>query len=238
MRAPGWAIASSATSSAAPCCCTWSTARRGTWCEAWRTVREELDAYGGGLADKPELLVLNKADAMTPREAASRRAALARASGSPVMLMSGATGQGVPEVLRALMDRVRAARARPEAAGRCTHDPGLRDAKLLVDQDRQRAGGRPSGAARGVAARRRGRHRRDAGARHRGDRRLLRRDRARAVRARARRASGCGWRRSRRPRRSARSGWRRPGRRRSRRTGWWPPSCCSRSTTPRTAAAT
>ena len=38
----------------------------------WRTVREELLAYGGGLADKPELIGLNKADAMTPREASSR----------------------------------------------------------------------------------------------------------------------------------------------------------------------
>ncbi len=77
---------------------------------AWRTVREELEAYGAGLAEKPELLVLNKADAMTPREASARRAALSRAAGAPVMLMSGATGQGVPEVLRALMDRVHAAK--------------------------------------------------------------------------------------------------------------------------------
>ena len=36
---------------------------------AWRTVREELAAYGGGLADKPEMIGLNKVDAMTPREA-------------------------------------------------------------------------------------------------------------------------------------------------------------------------
>src|SRR6202043_3436889 len=42
--------------------------------QAWRTVREELSAYGGGLADKPELIGLNKVDAMTPREAAARRA--------------------------------------------------------------------------------------------------------------------------------------------------------------------
>src|SRR6201996_743694 len=73
---------------------------------AWRTVREELAAYGGGLADKPELIGLNKADAMTPREASARRAALAKASGQPVMLLSGATGQGVPEVLRALQTTV------------------------------------------------------------------------------------------------------------------------------------
>ena len=64
---------------------------------AWRTIREELEAYGGGLAEKPELLVLNKSDAMTPREASSRRSALAKASGRPVMLMSGVTGQTSPK---------------------------------------------------------------------------------------------------------------------------------------------
>jgi GTP-binding protein len=77
---------------------------------AWRTVREELAAYGGGLADKPELIGLNKADAMTPREAAARGAALRRASGRPVMLLSGVTGEGVPEVLRALQTAVGEAR--------------------------------------------------------------------------------------------------------------------------------
>src|SRR4051812_9446532 len=77
--------------------------------QAWRTVREELAAYGGGLADKPELIGLNKLDAMTPREAAARRAALAKASGQPVLLLSGVTGQGVPEMLRALQNTIHAA---------------------------------------------------------------------------------------------------------------------------------
>src|SRR6185312_17463670 len=77
---------------------------------AWRTVREELASYGAGLGDKPVLLGLNKADAMTPREAAARRAALQKASGRPVMLLSGATGQGVPDVLRRLQGMIAAAR--------------------------------------------------------------------------------------------------------------------------------
>ena len=80
---------------------------------AWRTIRDELEAYGGGLAEKPELLVLNKTDAMTAREASSRRAALQKASGQPVMLLSGATGENLPVVLRTLMDRVHAARQIP-----------------------------------------------------------------------------------------------------------------------------
>src|SRR3982074_796132 len=67
---------------------------------AWRTVREELSPSGGGLAEKRELIGLNKCDAMTPREASARAAALRKASGRPVMLLSGVTGQGVPEVLR------------------------------------------------------------------------------------------------------------------------------------------
>ncbi len=80
---------------------------------AWRTIREELRAYGGGLAEKPELLVLNKSDAMTPAEARSRRAALEKASGQKVMLLSGVTGDNLPAVLRNLMDRVHADRKAP-----------------------------------------------------------------------------------------------------------------------------
>ncbi|HEX5325548.1 MAG TPA: GTPase, partial [Acetobacteraceae bacterium] len=69
---------------------------------AWRATRAELAAYGAGLADKPEVIGLNKVDAMTAREAAARRTALQRASGGTVLLLSGVTGQGVPEALRAL----------------------------------------------------------------------------------------------------------------------------------------
>ncbi len=81
---------------------------------AWRTVRTELASYGAGLADKPEIIALNKADAMTPREAAARRAALARACGSPVLLVSAATGQGLPAALHALWAEI--ARVRAKAA--------------------------------------------------------------------------------------------------------------------------
>jgi GTP-binding protein len=84
--------------------------------QAWRTIREELASYGGGLSEKPELLVLNKLDAMSPREATARRSALAKASGQPVALMSGVAGEGVPEILRALMNSVHEARKELEVA--------------------------------------------------------------------------------------------------------------------------
>ncbi|MFT9441154.1 MAG: GTPase ObgE [Acetobacter papayae] len=77
---------------------------------AWRTIRHELAAYGGGLDEKPEIIALNKNDAMTPREASARRAALQKASGAPVVLISAATHQGVPELLRMMFDVVTHAR--------------------------------------------------------------------------------------------------------------------------------
>ena len=78
--------------------------------QAWRTVREELTAYGGGLDEKPELVALNKIDAMSPRELAARRHALEKATGAPVLVLSAASGQGLLEALRALQDRVTLAR--------------------------------------------------------------------------------------------------------------------------------
>jgi GTP-binding protein len=84
----------------------------GNCVQAWRTVREELQAYGGGLAEKPEVILLNKADAMSVREISSRRAALVKASGATVLVGSGVSGVGVPEVLRVLQDRVTEGRQR------------------------------------------------------------------------------------------------------------------------------
>lgn len=91
--------------------------------EAWRTVRHELASYGGDqagyggeLAGKPELIALNKADAMTPREASARAAALRRASGAEVALISAATGAGVPALLRRLQDTITAERRKRAAA--------------------------------------------------------------------------------------------------------------------------
>jgi len=78
---------------------------------AWRTVRAELEGYGHGLAEKPEILALNKTDAMTPQARASRLKALERAAGRKVHLVSGATGEGLPTLLRSLSDVIAARRA-------------------------------------------------------------------------------------------------------------------------------
>ena len=70
--------------------------------EAYKTVRAELAAYGHDLADKPEILALNKTDALTPEQLKQQVARLKRVAKTSPLIVSGATGQGVTEVIRAL----------------------------------------------------------------------------------------------------------------------------------------
>jgi GTP-binding protein len=77
----------------------------------YRTIIDELEAYGGGLAEKPRVTVLNKIDALTEEETAEKRAALEAASGERVHTMSGVARTGVPEVLRLLRAQIDAGRA-------------------------------------------------------------------------------------------------------------------------------
>ncbi|WP_276714973.1 GTPase ObgE [Pseudooceanicola nitratireducens] len=70
--------------------------------EDYRTIIQELEAYGGELAKKPRITVLNKIDSLDDELRDMQREFLEEAVGGPVMLMSGASGEGVTEVLRAL----------------------------------------------------------------------------------------------------------------------------------------
>ncbi len=70
--------------------------------EAYKTVRGELDAYANGLEAKKELVALSKVDALTEDVIAERQAELEAACGQSVQRLSGVSGSGVPEVLRAL----------------------------------------------------------------------------------------------------------------------------------------
>jgi GTP-binding protein len=83
---------------------------------AYKTVRNELEAYGGGLIDKPEIVALNKIDALTPEERTKKRAALKRACGKPVVMLSGVSGEGVKDALQALANIVRETRGEEIAA--------------------------------------------------------------------------------------------------------------------------
>jgi GTP-binding protein len=74
--------------------------------DAYRTIRGELEMYGHALAEKPEIVVLNKIDAIEKAALSRKRAALAKACGGEVLTMSGVSGDGVQDVLRALAKAV------------------------------------------------------------------------------------------------------------------------------------
>lgn len=78
--------------------------------KAYKTVRAELAAYEHDLVDKPEIVALNKVDALTPEDLKQQVARLKRAAKTTPLLLSGATGKGVPEVLRAVLAVVDGAR--------------------------------------------------------------------------------------------------------------------------------
>lgn len=71
--------------------------------EDYRVVRAELDAYGNGLEDKQELVALSKADAVDAAAMKKKAKALTKACGRTPLIVSAATGHGVPGVLRALI---------------------------------------------------------------------------------------------------------------------------------------
>jgi GTPase len=77
---------------------------------SYKTIRGELEAYGQGLTDKPEIVVLNKIDAIEKTALTKKLAALKKACGHDVLVMSGVSGDGVETVLRALAKKVAAKR--------------------------------------------------------------------------------------------------------------------------------
>jgi GTP-binding protein len=78
---------------------------------AYRTVREELRQYGGGLDTKPELVALNKCDALTEEDIAAKLAALAEAmEGEKPRPLSGAAGLGLRPILFELLATIRQSR--------------------------------------------------------------------------------------------------------------------------------
>lgn len=89
----------------------------GSLIEDYYTIINELEAYGGGLAEKPRVTVLNKIDALDVEERAFLKDELESAVGGPVMLMSGVSKEGVTDVLRALRAQIDEGRIRYRGDG-------------------------------------------------------------------------------------------------------------------------
>lgn len=69
----------------------------------YKTIRHELELYGQGLAEKPEILALNKCDALTEEVIAENVKILKKATGKEVFVLSSISHLGVAEVLKALL---------------------------------------------------------------------------------------------------------------------------------------
>ncbi|MGE5270245.1 MAG: GTPase ObgE [Thiohalocapsa sp.] len=79
----------------------------------YRLIRQELADYGGGLADKPEIIGLNKIDALPEAAVREKCRALTRAAApeAAVLPLSGVSGVGLQPVVGALWRAIEAARA-------------------------------------------------------------------------------------------------------------------------------
>lgn len=78
---------------------------------AYKTIRKELKLYGGGLAKKPEVIVLNKADALGPELAEDQQKILAKAIRKKVHVISAVSGEGVEKVLAELWKHIQKGKA-------------------------------------------------------------------------------------------------------------------------------
>ncbi len=72
----------------------------------YQTVRQELEQYGHGLVDKPEVVALNKTDALIDDEITLKQNALKQACRGQVIALSGVSGAGVDQVIRALAQQI------------------------------------------------------------------------------------------------------------------------------------
>ncbi|HEV7339161.1 MAG TPA: GTPase ObgE [Bosea sp. (in: a-proteobacteria)] len=94
--------------------------------KAYKTVRNELAAYGEGLAEKPEIVALSKVDALTPEMLKEQLARLKRASKRTPIVLSAASGEGVETALRAVLSVVESARAEEERENAPAQEVGWR----------------------------------------------------------------------------------------------------------------
>ena len=83
--------------------------------DAYRIIRGELEAYGAGLEEKPEIVALSKSDAAPADELKRKAKSLAKAAGGKPLVLSAVTGAGMTPALREVAAIVRAARTKRNA---------------------------------------------------------------------------------------------------------------------------
>lgn len=76
----------------------------------YKTIRNELIEYDEQFLDKPEIVVLNKCDALDAKTVIKRKKQLEKACGAEVLTMSGVSGQGVKELMSKVFNFVKTRR--------------------------------------------------------------------------------------------------------------------------------
>jgi GTP-binding protein len=79
--------------------------------EAYAVVRGELEAYGAGLEEKPEVVALSRADLADPDALATAEAAVRDTGAGEALIISAATGDGIDALLDAIVEKLGRARA-------------------------------------------------------------------------------------------------------------------------------
>lgn len=81
---------------------------------AYKTIRNELKEYSKELYNKPELVALNKCDALLPEEVKEKCAALKKASKQKIWPISAVTNDGVTPLLREMIKVIGTDRAQQQ----------------------------------------------------------------------------------------------------------------------------
>ena len=84
---------------------------------SYRIVRDELEAYGADLTDKPVIVALNKIDTLDDELIAALTAELEEASGRTVFPISAAGRIGLEPLLDALLERISAEHVEDDGPG-------------------------------------------------------------------------------------------------------------------------
>ena len=73
---------------------------------AWHTVRDEIARYGEGIADKPEITALSRADLVDSEQLEEAAGALRQAGATAPMTISAATAQGLDSLLDRIVEKL------------------------------------------------------------------------------------------------------------------------------------
>jgi GTP-binding protein len=84
--------------------------------QSYRIIRHEIEQYGWGLSDKPEVIGLNKCDLLSDEEINEKVSALKKLTAADIFVISGATKRGVDDLLTSLLNYIQADRAHKKEA--------------------------------------------------------------------------------------------------------------------------